>query len=107
MTKFYKVSVLFLLMAIAISCGGQDCNLIDNSFESYQNALQTIESSDFKFSDDCNTSKSSWIHDAEYYSCDVNTGFLIVKTKTNNYVHKNVPIKIWNEFKNADSFGKY
>ena len=107
MTRFFKLLFIFLILTITISCGGKDCNSIDGSFDNYKNAIQVIKSSDFKFSDNCNTSKSSWIYDAEYYSCDGNIGYLIIETKSKNYIHSGVPIGMWSEFKNADSFGKY
>ncbi|MDC6407142.1 MULTISPECIES: KTSC domain-containing protein [Maribacter] len=107
MTRIFKLSFIISILVIGISCGGKDCSLIDGSFENYKNALQVIKSSDFEFSDNCNTSKSSWIYDAEYYSCDGKTGYLIIETKSKNYIHSGVPIGMWNEFKKADSFGKY
>lgn len=107
MTRFFKLSFIFSILAIGISCGDKDCSLLNESFDDYENALQAIKSSDFKFSDDCDTSKSSWIYDAEFYSCDGKTGYLIIETKSKKYIHSGVPIGTWNEFKNADSFGKY
>jgi len=95
------------MLVIGISCGGKDCSLLNDSFDNYKNALQAIKSSDFKFSDECDTSKSSWIYNAEFYSCDGKTGYFIIETKSKNYIHNGVPIGKWNEFKNADSFGKY
>jgi len=103
----FKVSILISILTITISCGGKDCNLINGNFDNYKNALQVIKSSDFEFSDDFNISRSSWIYDAEYYSCDGKIGYLIIETKSKNYIHSGVPIEMWNEFKNSDSFGKY
>lgn len=69
--------------------------------------MELIKSSHFKFSDKCNTSSSSWILNAEYFSCDKETGFLLLTTKTTTYIHQDVPIEIWKEFKRAESFGTY
>ena len=46
-------------------------------------------------------------HTTEYYSCDSKTGYLLITTAKKTYAYDNVPIEIWNKFKNADSFGKF
>jgi len=107
MNKLLKIYILFFSFAFTISCNGQNCNEINTEFDSYQSALEIIKSSEFKISDKCDTSKSSWIYNAEYFSCDEENGFLLLTTKTKTYIHKNVPIKIWNEFKKAESFGSF
>jgi len=107
MKSIVKLSFIISILTFNISCGGKDCNLIDGNFDSYKHAMQVIKSSDFEFSDHCDTSKSSWIYSAEYYSCDGKTGYFIIETKSKNYIHSEVPIEMWYEFKNADSFGKY
>lgn len=99
--------ILFLIIALSTSCSGQDCNTLKTTFDSYQSAIKIIKSSEFKISDNCDTSKSSWIYDADYFSCDGDTGFLVLETKSKTYIHKEVPIGKWNEFKKAESFGKY
>jgi hypothetical protein len=35
------------------------------------------------------------------------TGFLIIETSKQEYIHKDVPIKVWEEFNNSTSLGKY
>jgi hypothetical protein len=107
MGKTINLIILLILILFLTPCSGQDCSIIDDHFDTYENALKVIKSSDYKFSDDCNTSKSSWIYEADFYSCDGKTGYLIIETKSKNYIHNGVPIGMWNKFKNADSFGKY
>jgi hypothetical protein len=107
MIKFSKFIVLTFSFLLLNSCGEQDCDTLDKTFDTYKSALNIIKSADFKFTDDCNTSKSSWIYHAEYFSCNGKTGFLIIETKSQTYIHDEVPIEIWNEFKKAESFGKY
>ncbi|NLP59429.1 KTSC domain-containing protein [Lutibacter sp. B1] len=107
MIKYFRPFFLILIVLLTASCSGQDCSKINNDFESYQSALKIIKSSEFKITDNCDTSKSSWIYNADFYSCNGIKGFLIIETKSKAYIHKEVPIEKWNEFKKAKSFGKY
>ncbi|AZI20733.1 KTSC domain-containing protein [Chryseobacterium taklimakanense] len=106
-----KYSLLIFLL-ILFSCNQQkqnisDCSEIKTPFKSYSEAKNTVKSVDFKFTDKVDTSKSSWIRSAKYYSCDGNAGYLVYTTDKKEYIHQDVPIRVWEEFKNADSFGKY
>jgi hypothetical protein len=102
--KFIITTGLFFYFQFAFS---QECNKLPASFKSYEQALNLVKSSTFKISQSVNTSKSSWIRSATYYSCDSRKGFLIIKTDDREYIHQDVPIEIWNGFKNAPSFGNY
>lgn len=84
-----------------------DCNNLQTNFNSYSDAINKIESTNFKFIDNVNTSNSSWIRSASYYSCDEKLGYFIFSTDKRTYIHKDLPIGIWNSFKNASSFGRY
>lgn len=100
--------LLFILMAcISFSCHSQNCGTLPNSYKSYNEAIVTVENSSFKISESVNTSKSSWIRKAHYYSCDGQTGYFIIQENDKTYIHANVPIDVWQGFKNADSFGSY
>lgn len=60
-----------------------------------------VEISKFKT---INTSSSSFIEKAYY---DLDNKYLVLNLNWTNYHRCDVPEYIWNEFKNADSFGKY
>jgi hypothetical protein len=104
-----SVSRFVLSSLITVLCfqnlQSQDCSQIPLSFSSYGQATSLVKSSTFKIKETLDTSKSSWIRGATYYSCDSKKGFLIIKTDDREYIHQNVPIEIWNSFKNASSFG--
>ena len=106
-----KVQIVLCVMAVILvtiqPCSGQDCNKLPKSFSSYEQAKSLVKSSTFKIKESVNTSKSSWIRGASFYSCDSKKGFLIINTDSKEYIHQNVPIEIWREFKNAGSFGSY
>jgi hypothetical protein len=99
--------IIFISLLFIVSCSKKNCSEINTNFTSYQNAIEVVLHSTFVIEDKINTD-SSWIDSIEYYSCDETFGYLIVNTrKGKSYIHKDVPIKVWNEFKNADSFGRF
>lgn len=107
MNKKLKSVLVTIIILFLSSCNQKNCNQISTKFSSYESALKIIKNSKFSISEKCYTSKSSWINNIEYFSCDGHTGFLLLKTKSRTYIYSNVPISIWNSFKKAKSFGKY
>ena len=101
-----KIIVLIIVL-FTLSCNSLDCKTLPNSYESYSKAIALIEQTTFNFTDEVDTSSSSWIRKANYYSCDNSTGYLIIETDSENYIHQDVPIAVWKEFKDATSFGRY
>lgn len=97
--------ITFLLFTL--SCKGQDCETLPLTYTSYSEAVKKITSATFNFTDSVNTSSSSWIRNADFYSCDGKQGYLIMKTSKKNYIFKNVPAQVWSSFKGATSFGKF
>ena len=104
MSRFLFVLFLFL----SINTSSQNCKNIPAHFSSYKEAVSVIKSNSYKFTDYINTEKSSWMLSAFYFSCDGVSGYLIIRTKTNKeYLHKEVPLLVWYNFKRAESFGQY
>jgi hypothetical protein len=101
-----KVTSIFLLL-LSFQGAQKDCANLPGSFKSYNEACLLVRSSSFKLHESVNTSKSSWIRGADFYSCDGKNGFMIITTERGEYIHQGVPIKIWNEFKEAGSLGSY
>ena len=104
MIKSVQVIILLFLLN---SCSAQNCTELPTKFSSYEDAASKISKASFKISESVNTSKSSWIRSAKYRSCDGLTGFLLIGTDDREYIHKGVPISIWNSFRKATSFGSY
>lgn len=103
-----KLFFAVFLLLIIDSCRSQSCNELPSHFSSYESAISIIKRSSFKFKDEANTSRSSWITAAKYYSCDGITGYFICTTNRNyEYVHKGVPLSIWKQFKGATSLGAF
>lgn len=99
---------IFITALLYYGCETQDCKELPETFQSYLEAEKEIERSSFKIKEQLDTSRSSWISDAKYYSCNGEYGYLSISTEDNNiYIHTNVPIGIWSGFKKAESFGRY
>jgi hypothetical protein len=106
MTKILN-SLLFSSFLFLVACSGNDCDQLPKKFSSYDEAVKTIKAAHFKVEESVNTSKSSWLRGAAFYSCDGATGFFILKTDNQDYLYSGVPSEIWEGFKNAESFGSY
>ena len=99
------ISLIFIFLIVSRS--KNNCKEINSNFDSYKEAIEIVQNSSFAIEEKVNTD-SSWIDSNEYYSCDEVFGYLIVNTKNGkSYIHKNVPIEVWDNFKNANSSGKY
>ena len=106
MNKIKQV-ILFSLLLLIFACNNVDCNKLPKKFSSYEQAIKKIEAAYFKFGETINTSKSSWIRSASFYSCDGISGFFIIETDKKKYIYSDIPYDIWQQFKNAKSFGSY
>lgn len=102
-----KKLLLFNAMLLLYSCSWKNCSELPETFASYNDAAEKIANTSFMLSESINTSKSSWIRNAKYKSCDGKTGFLLIKTDQKEYIHKGVPLEIWKDFKNSDSYGSF
>lgn len=83
------------------------CADLPQHFTSYAHAQQAIEGATWLIAERQWTPESSWINQIKYYSCEGQTGFLLVQIGNRTYIHANVPRRVWNEFKQAPSKGTY
>ena len=98
--------ICFCLLITLYGCNS-NCEKLPSSFSSYSEAISKIHSTNFKLDESVNTSKSSWVKGAAYYSCDGSAGYFILKTDNKDYIHKDLPVSVWENFKNAKSYGSY
>ena len=91
------------------ACYHPACDTMPLSFNSYEDATSFIKSAVFKREDNIKIipDKGSSIKSAHYYSCDESVGFIIVRTAKDEYLYSGVPDSIWENFKDADSYGSY
>ncbi|HMQ77527.1 MAG TPA: hypothetical protein PKE21_15350 [Flavobacteriales bacterium] len=72
------------------------CGDLPATFESYEQALRMVRSADFMIAEHQDTDGSSWVRGAEFYSCDGESGYFILTTEQGSYIHRGVPLAVWN-----------
>lgn len=98
---------VLLSLTLFLSCHGQSCKDLPVYFTTYDEANAKVRSADFPVKETANTSGSSWIRGAEFYSCDGSLGYFILVTDKKSYIYNGVPINIWKNFRAAQSKGGY
>lgn len=102
------IGLSFAFLVISFTVFGQTCNNLPVSYSSYSEAISKVRNATFKIIDKVDCSQSSWVSRATFHSCDGETGFFILITKDGKeYIHQDVPITVWKQFKNSSSFGTY
>lgn len=104
MIRHFLISIIFINIFF---CKGQKCETLNKTFTSYAEAYRIIEKTHFNYTDQIITDKSSWIKNAKFFSCNMKYGYFIIGTSKKDYIFTNLPIKVWNDFKNAGSFGRF
>jgi hypothetical protein len=84
-----------------------NCADLPRTFSSYEEAMDQVRTRTFVIAEEQNTDESSWVRGAEFYSCDGATGYFILRTDDQDYIHTDVPVAVWQGFKEASSFGSY
>ncbi len=104
-----KYLLLVFASTALIACGGKtDCAELEGNYTNFIDARKEITKADFPVKNVQSTPESSWIKRIEYYSCDGATGYLIIyTTRSEEYIHKNVPMAVWEELSTSSSKGSY
>lgn len=99
--------VLLLLIIIMGGCIRPSCTDILPSYSTYDSALTAIKQSSFDLEEEADVSNSEWIDGAYFYSCNMSTGYFVIVIDSKQYLYNDVPINIWEGFKEAKSCGSY
>jgi len=105
-----KKSLLFIVLiffGIMLNAQIDECDHSNMNWNSDKEAIETIENESFAHTDMVQGEGDSWLESAHYYSCNEEAGFLIVKSSKKSFFHQNVPLKVWQCFKSANSKGGY
>ena len=104
----------FLLLVCAmfsiLSCTAdaqESCEQLEEKYVDADGMVDLLDQTSFSFSEQFDTSQSSWIKAASYYSCDGAKGYFVLRTYKKVYLYKDVPKDLWNRFKQADSLGSF
>ena len=89
------------------ACNTTNCSKLDFCNLSADEMVFEIEEIDFEYHDTADTSESSWIREAKYYSCDGELGYFMLETDDKVYLHKDVPLRLWLGFKRSNSYGRF
>jgi hypothetical protein len=106
--NFYKLikaaGILFLLSHPTIAQDPQnmkvesqvlDCGEMKTSFADIKEAKETLEKTVFAFTQELKTTKRNGIKEVYYYSCDNETGFLLIKEDDREIVYRDYPRFQW------------
>jgi len=101
----FKIIKIFVLIFILFTL--DSFALESTTFTSYDQAKSWVRTNPHFTKDTVDTSKSSWIRGAEYYTDGSGAGYLILNMKGKEYIWEGAPLNVWEGFKEATSFGKY
>lgn len=105
--KLQLTSIVIMGILIFPFCSiNKTCSNDDFSFDSYDSALRGIKSTSFTYYDEFEPS-NDWMGTVTFFSCDKKDGFLIIEIRHEEYIYQEVPIKIWKNFKAAESPGSF
>ena len=71
-----KIFLLHIFISLFLIHGNaQNCRALPSDFQSYTEAVKYVKRSNLLTKETINTSNSSWIRAASFYSCDGRKGF--------------------------------
>jgi len=79
-----------------VSPQSTDCDSLDISSVSLAKAIESIENAKFRFQKQFKISRSYGVMNARFYSCNGETGFLIMKVDKKDFIYIKVPKSVWN-----------
>ena len=103
------IKYFIYLLLLLFSCK-QNSTELPRQFASYDDAISQVEQANFKIEEEANTegkSENNFIESAKYFSNDELHGYLILSFNGKEYIFDDVPINVWNKFKNADDMGNF
>lgn len=105
--KRLTLMIALIFAGLYLNAQEDNCVLMFENLGSEKEAIATIENSTFTFSESIRPGTESWMTSANFYSCDHEAGFLIVKCEKKTYIHQEVPTAVWQALKDAKSTGGY
>jgi hypothetical protein len=107
----YGGGFIFALMPNMLVAVNQEkkftCADLPDHFTNIDKALEFIRNCNFEFEEAFEALSVRGIRNVSYHSCDKEAGFLVLVTHDRTFIHKEVPMKIWEAFKYAESIETY
>lgn len=105
--KRFAIIIALIFAGLYLNAQEDNCSSISENWNSEKEAIVAIETSTFTFSESIRPDTQSWMTSANFYSCDNEAGYLIVKCEKKTYIHQVVPKAVWQALKDSKSTGGY
>ena len=69
--------------------------ILDNDFEG---DLERITNTTWRYTQSMHLNRPYGFRSADFYSCDIKTGFLVLLIDKTKYIYQKVPVSLWEEF---------
>lgn len=104
-----RMTLIIALIFVGLYLNAQEdnCAQISGDWKNEKEAVIKVQNTTFKTSDSVRPDESSWMTSAQFYSCDDEFGYLVVKSEKKTFIHQDVPKAIWVALKEARSIGGY
>lgn len=106
MKNIIHTIAIVLIISFVAKAGNNHDNSKASKSDSQKELLQMLNKSDIKFEASLENDVVRGIQSASYYF-DGNSGLLYVKFHDKELVYKDVPLKVWMEWKFSDSITSY
>jgi hypothetical protein len=107
---FHKISLfIFFITAHALTYASPTpCDTIPVQWKSQKAAIEYLRKSSFLIHEQrLAEGNDEAIRSASYYSCDGETGYLLIRYGGKEVLHQAVPLGVWQNLKNANSLSGY
>jgi hypothetical protein len=105
--KRLTILIALIFAGLYLNASDNNCTQSTESWKSEKEAIASIESTTFSYSESFHAEKSEWMESVQYYSCDEEYGYMVVKCNKKTYFHQEVPMAVWKALKEANSPGGY
>lgn len=99
MRQFFLILIGVAILFFNTSNSIQKCDDFNGDLGASYEAIKKLEQIEFHFSDSFETDKIFGIKSAEFFSCDNETGYMVVRNGSSSKLYENIPVALWNQFK--------
>ena len=78
--------------------GNTTCDSLVLNQDDFSSKLEKIENARWRYSQSMHLNRPHGLRRADFYSCDVKTGYLVLLIDDQTSIYQNVPVDLWKEF---------